>query len=316
MATIACQFCGHVNAASRSSCANCGAPLPAAAPRPPAGPAQFRPPAPARRPQSFPTGRPGTGMPLMPTGGQPKKRKTGLFVGVGVVVIGLVALLITGFVAPGFLKSTTGGHKEEPAASEAVKQKFADKFMAAVNGQKKSVVVGLFCERSKSASAQLLAKFKAKVGQKNASSPNTLAFDITVHGVSESIASAELKPVGSRWCIGEFGFLAPDAPVNKVKVELRKIQASLKDGKVGGISRKLCPEVPKISAKLIGTIRKNKGQIDVDDPIDVNGQIYQGNARMTLSDYSGETVGNGFLVLDSIDAGRSWCVSEFSMDYR
>lgn len=305
MATTACQFCGFQNAAGRSSCVNCGAPMPAAAPaRPRAVQPQFRPHDPPRQ------------LRMSPIGGRPPKRgKTSLFVGIGVVVAGLVVFLVTGFAAPGFLKSDSS-EPRKPAASAAVKKRFSDEFIAAVNDGNSNSVMRLFCERSKSGSAQLLAKMNAKVLPKNAVSQNTLAFDITVHGVADPIPSAELKPRGSSWCIDKFEFMAPDAPVSKIKSELRAIRQSLKEGKVETISRKLCPEVPEISAKLKGLIRTNKGQIKVDDPIDLNGKIYQGNARMTLSDYDGETVGNGFLVLDSIDAGHSWCVSEFRMDYR
>lgn len=86
----------------------------------------------------------------------PKKSKTGLWIGVGVGAVVIIALVITGFVAPGFFLGKSGGTttasppstSKPPPPPSSPGNALADKFIAAVNAKDAAGAAALLCKSS------------------------------------------------------------------------------------------------------------------------------------------------------------------------
>lgn len=77
--------------------------------------------------------------------GPPPKKKTGLWVGLSVLGVALVAFLITGFLAPGFLLGDDAGGTDAASADRGSAQSVAEAVAAGLNGQDKEGLTALAC---------------------------------------------------------------------------------------------------------------------------------------------------------------------------
>lgn len=83
----------------------------------------------------------------------PRKRRTGLWAGLAAVVVLIGALLVTGFLAPGFLLGQDGARPAAPTTSATPgatrdPNDSARKFLTALNGGDRGTAEGMFCPHS------------------------------------------------------------------------------------------------------------------------------------------------------------------------
>jgi peptidyl-prolyl cis-trans isomerase B (cyclophilin B) len=159
------------------------------------------PPAGQFPPGQFPPGQfpqyGGYGPPPVP----PKKSKTGLWAAVGVVAVLVIALGITGFVAPGFFLTKTGS---DAAGVDAAAQRVA----TAMGAADKATLTALSChdaDQTVSIVTHLLDEFSsAKIlgpATKVSDTQYTVLIEVSASNTRSAQVTATLANEDSRWCL-------------------------------------------------------------------------------------------------------------------
>lgn len=105
---------------------------------PPHQPGLYGPPPPGQHPHSDPAPQQGGPYGPYPPPGPPKKNRTALWIGLGsTAILAVLALMVTGLVAPGFLTT----EPQPRMTAEA----FVDQFVSALNTQDLDTATGMSC---------------------------------------------------------------------------------------------------------------------------------------------------------------------------
>ncbi|ASR38620.1 hypothetical protein BAY61_30550 [Prauserella marina] len=138
-------------------------------------------------------------------GGPPKKSKTGLWVGLSVLLVALVAFGVTGFLAPGFLlgddedEKTPGGGGEEGGA-----QAVAEQIITGLKNKDAAALNGLKCSNAGEDIDQVINSVStvedARLGEVNENGDTaTATASITAAGQQFEV-SGDLAKENGKWC--------------------------------------------------------------------------------------------------------------------
>ncbi|SDX21227.1 hypothetical protein SAMN05421504_102678 [Amycolatopsis xylanica] len=134
-----------------------------------------------------------------PPPGPPPKKKTGLIVGISAGVVVLLALGITGFVAPGFFLGDDAGSTNATGSPADT----ASSFVTALTGHHQEAVSALYCADADSKSRQYgvdIVNKKFTVALDQPPTGDTAA--LTVDNAGKKIMfDAKLANQGGKWCV-------------------------------------------------------------------------------------------------------------------
>lgn len=281
------------------------------------------------------------GMLPSPPGEPPKKRKTGLIVGLsvgGLLAVGLVAFLVTGFLTPGFLldddssaarpttpfsvpKASDPGHavpnQSAPPLPSQNPNVFASAVIKDINGGDIKSVVGKYCSRPADYTVEDVEGVsrggaKLRLAEKMEADDAIPMADIegTVNGNKidslSSIMLGQPKNGKSGWCIKDLLLSPPDVKVKDARPEAKRLVPAVNSRDVRALLKKSCKGAGPTKESLEYDLKKNP-QVSLGQ-----GEAMSDRVDFTLKGKIGrKSLDSGSsLKLESADAGKTWCVDD------
>lgn len=222
-------------------------------------------------------------------GQTPKKSKTGLVVGVGVGALALVAFLVTGLVAPGFLLGDDEATSDDAAAAGAPPQpggpssamvptqaapasdtdptSVLTNFLEAVNTGDSTTAMGMVCEEVRSDIQATVDTVIASSGQFSPAgelleqpTQDGTAYLLDLEGTSNNkpvtglLAAAQFNDP-PRLCVAGFSILDPEAWEQEAKAEktqfLEKFHDALNSGDSNTLAGMMCSQPDEGAAEAV-----------------------------------------------------------------
>jgi hypothetical protein len=152
----------------------------------------------------------------------PKKSKTGLLIGIAVAAVVLIAVGVTGFIAPGFFVS-----KDNTAAGSGGAQQVAQSIVDGINAKDKSALTALKCTDADKAVGNVIdgvsAASNAKLGgvQKISDSEYRATVTLSVNGKAGT-ATGTIASAGANWCWKQVSGLSLPTPTSKTSTSTRR----------------------------------------------------------------------------------------------
>jgi hypothetical protein len=144
----------------------------------------------------------------------PKKSKTGLLIGIAIAAVVLIAVGVTGFVAPGFFVSKDNNAADSGAGARQVAQSIVD----GINAKDKSALTALKCADAETDIDQVIngvsAASNAKLGtvDKMSASEYRATVTLKVNGKAGT-ATGTIASAGDKWCWKQVsGLNVPTSP--------------------------------------------------------------------------------------------------------
>lgn len=263
-------------------------------------------------------GGPPLGMP--PFGTPPKKGKPGLLVGLAVVGLGLVIFLITGLLAPGFLRTdksvpAPSSRKPESVGFKTAKP-FVDRTFALArsgqfdelrksfcNGEPKDPEDLTYAQRIVAARPQL--RMEQPVAPDDTGAAGQLSGSVYGKKIKEGFLSAAPDGRGGTQCLTSFEVTPALPPVGDAVPVAKQFVKKIDSGDRSVLS-KMCPdgahENRKVVAGIVDTkpkLRIGKAKASIDDNIDVKLTGKWGGSRVDP---------DSAITVQSKDVGKSWCI--------
>jgi len=156
----------------------------------------------------------------------PKKSKTGLLIGIAIAAVVLIAVGVTGFVAPGFFVS-----KDDKASSAGGAQQVAQSIVDGINAKDKSALTALKCADAEKDVQQVIdgvsAASNAKLGtvEKVTASEYRATVTLSVNGKATT-ATGTISSAGDKWCWKEVNGLRVPTSTTKAPTSTRRTTTS------------------------------------------------------------------------------------------
>src|SRR5699024_1666560 len=148
----------------------------------------------------------------------PKKSHTGLWVSLGSVgVLAVVALLITGFAAPGFFlgDEDEGGTAGERGGGDSGAKSMVEKSVAAINDHDSSTLEGLICRDADQDVTEMVGKLAMVSGaeldsvEQNSDSTAKATLSLQASESNTLTLTGELQKQQGDWCWQDIGWDMP-----------------------------------------------------------------------------------------------------------